>query len=62
MIYTFFCWSHPIYVFLEKSFGTKAFKFKTRKEIKKIEFKLRQMEIKVNVRKIKTRLRALKER
>ena len=37
-IYICFCWSHPIYVFLEKSFGTKAFKLKIMKEIKEIKF------------------------
>ena len=34
MIYTYFCWSHPIYVFLEKSFGTKAFNLKAINEVK----------------------------
>ena len=35
MIKTYFCWSHPIYVFLEKCLGTKAFKLKTINEVKR---------------------------
>ena len=34
-VYICFCWSHPIYVFLERCLGTKAFKLKTINEVKR---------------------------